>query len=87
MQESQAARTEGTKGPHDDFFCHKYRVWYRLDDCVFRGLNKTYQGCVSCFQGQLNIRNNQKRKGGILSGPSGESGPGHTAQVIQLRRI
>ena len=48
--------SDGTKGPYDDFFCHKYRVWYRVDDCVFRGRNQTYPGCVNCFQGYLNIR-------------------------------
>jgi len=84
MQESHATRAEGTKGPHDDFFCHKYRVWYRLDDCVYRGLNKTFQGCVSCFQGHINIRTHQKRERGI---PAGDTTPGRTAQIIQLRRI
>lgn len=46
----------GTRGPHDDFYCHKYQVWYQVDDCVFRGRNRTYPGCVNCFQGYLNIR-------------------------------
>jgi hypothetical protein len=47
---------EATRGPHDDFFCHKYQVWYRLEDCVYRGVNRTYAGCVGCFQGHVNIR-------------------------------
>ena len=47
---------DGTRGPEDDFFCHKYQVWYRIEDCVYRGRNKTFAGCVNCFQGFLNIR-------------------------------
>ena len=46
----------GTRGDRDDFFCHKYQVWYRVQDCVFRGRNRTFSGCVNCFQGHLNIR-------------------------------
>jgi hypothetical protein len=46
----------GTKGPHDDFFCHKYGVWYQVDDCVYRTTHATYSGCVNCFQGTLNAR-------------------------------
>ncbi len=46
----------GTKGPHDDFFCHKYGVWYRVDDCVYRTTHATYSGCMNCFQGTLNAR-------------------------------
>ncbi|HEY3175226.1 MAG TPA: hypothetical protein VGK94_05635 [Candidatus Polarisedimenticolia bacterium] len=51
-----AAIPGGTRGPHDDFYCHKYQVWYQVDDCVFRGRNQTYPGCVDCFQGHLNIK-------------------------------
>lgn len=51
-----AAIVRGTRGPLDDFFCHKYQVWYRVEDCVYRGKNKTFHGCVNCFQGHLNIR-------------------------------
>jgi len=51
---------QGTRGPEDDFFCHKYEVWYRTQDCVYRGRNKTYAGCVNCFQGYLNIRSLQQ---------------------------
>lgn len=47
---------DGTRGPDDDFFCHKYQVWYRVEDCVYRGRNRTYAGCVDCFQGYVNIR-------------------------------
>ena len=51
---------DGTRGPDDDFFCHKYQVWYRVEDCVYRGTNKTFTGCVNCFQGRLNIRSLEK---------------------------
>ena len=47
---------EGTRGPLDDFFCHKYQVWYQSVDCVYRQRNETYTGCVDCFQGHLNAR-------------------------------
>ena len=46
----------GTKGPQDDFFCHKYGVWYRVEDCVYRTTHATYSGCATCFQGMLNAR-------------------------------
>ncbi len=52
--------TMGTRGPHDDFYCHKFEVWYRVDDCVFRGTHKTFPGCVDCFQGRLNMRSVEK---------------------------
>ena len=54
-----APSAEGARGPRDDFFCIKYQVWYRLDDCVYRGVHKTFPGCVSCFQGHLNIRSRE----------------------------
>jgi hypothetical protein len=47
----QGTRTEG-----DDFYCHKYRIWYKVEDCVYRGRNRTFSGCVDCLQGYLNIR-------------------------------
>jgi len=50
---------QGTRGPDDDFYCHKYQVWYRVRDCVYRGRNKTFTGCENCFQGFLNIRSLQ----------------------------
>ncbi len=52
--------TMGTRGPHDDFYCHKFEVWYRVEDCVFRGTHKTFPGCVDCFQGRLNMRSLEK---------------------------
>ena len=47
---------QGTRGPEDDFFCHKYQVWYRSSDCVYRQKNETFSGCMNCFQGHLNAR-------------------------------
>ena len=58
--EAQGAPTGGGRGPSDDFFCHKYSVWYRVEDCVYRGTNKTYAGCIDCFQGRLNMRSVEK---------------------------
>jgi len=46
----------GTRIDGDDFFCHKYQVWYRVEDCVYRGRNRTFSGCIDCLQGYLNIR-------------------------------
>ena len=46
----------GTRIDGDDFFCHKYRIWYKVEDCVYRGRNRTYAGCVDCLQGYINIR-------------------------------
>jgi hypothetical protein len=56
MADDKGRITLGTKGPHDDFFCHKYHVWYRVEDCVYRTKYKTFNGCVNCFQGRLNVR-------------------------------
>ena len=47
---------EGTRGPEDDFFCHKYQVWYTALDCVYRQKHETFAGCVDCFQGHMNSR-------------------------------
>lgn len=46
----------GYRCPDDDFFCVKYQVWYPLADCNTRVLHRTYQGCVDCFQGRVNLR-------------------------------
>ncbi len=60
MQAPDAKIEHGTKGPFDDFFCHKYQVWYRVEDCVYRSINRTFHGCVNCFQGHLNRRSCEK---------------------------
>jgi hypothetical protein len=44
------------RAPDDDFFCEKYGVWYPLRDCNFRVMHRTYEGCVDCFQGRVNLR-------------------------------
>ncbi len=46
----------GPKGPRDDFFCWKFRVWYNLRDCVFRHAWQTHPDCASCAQGASNLR-------------------------------
>lgn len=46
----------GSRSPRDDFFCWKYRVWYNLDDCVFRHAWKTTQTCAECEQGASNLK-------------------------------
>lgn len=67
---AEGSLPDGTRGPEDDFFCHKYQVWYRIKDCVYRGKNRTFSGCVNCFQGYLNIRSLDR---GIK--PPGSLGP------------
>ncbi len=62
----------GTRGPRDDFYCWKYRVWYPSEDCVYRHANRTYQGCAGCFQGRLNLRHLERG----LSPPIIVPGPG-----------
>jgi hypothetical protein len=44
------------RGPRDDFYCWKYRIWYASEDCIYRHANRTYVGCVGCFQGRMNLR-------------------------------
>src|SRR5262245_40355888 len=82
---TQGEISEGTRGPGDDFFCNKYQVWYRMEDCVYRGRHKTFSGCVNCFQGYLNIRRLEKGRGAVsAAGPrAGEaaSAPGGSTVV------
>jgi len=72
-----AARTtllqEG-KGPRDDFFCWKFRIWYPSEDCTYRHTHRTYHGCAGCFQGRMNQRHLEKglRAPVILSAPARE---------------
>lgn len=54
--EAVAVKLKGTRGPHDDFFCHRYLVWYRVDDCLYRVTHRSFPGCENCFQGHLNQR-------------------------------
>lgn len=51
----------GARGPHDDFFCWKFRVWYVARDCVFRHAYRTHPDCAECGQGAANLR--------LLGGP------------------
>ncbi len=46
----------GPRGPRDDFFCWKFRVWYNLRDCTFRHYYATHPECADCDQGASNLR-------------------------------
>ena len=46
----------GHRSPDDDFFCEKYQVWYPMQDCNYRVLHRTFEGCNDCFQGRVNLR-------------------------------
>ena len=41
--------------PEDDFYCFKYQVWYRSEDCNFRHFFRTTPGCSDCAQGAQNL--------------------------------
>jgi hypothetical protein len=41
--------------PGDDFYCFKYQVWYRTEDCTFRHHFRTFAGCADCRQGAFNL--------------------------------
>jgi hypothetical protein len=44
------------RGPRDDFFCVRFRVWYPSFDCAIRTQYRTYHGCVECDQGRFNLK-------------------------------
>jgi hypothetical protein len=46
----------GYRSPDDDFYCEKYGIWYPLRDCNLRVAQRTFEGCVNCFQGRVNLR-------------------------------
>lgn len=46
----------GPRGPRDDFYCWKFRVWYNMKDCVFRHHWQTNPDCTECGQGAANLR-------------------------------
>ncbi|RMG45189.1 MAG: hypothetical protein D6718_08250 [Acidobacteria bacterium] len=48
--------TSGARGPRDDFFCWKFRVWYNLEDCAFRHAYGTTEDCAACEQGAANLK-------------------------------
>ncbi|HET9480794.1 MAG TPA: hypothetical protein VFP98_03485 [Candidatus Polarisedimenticolia bacterium] len=89
MDSQGAQAPRGLKGPHDDFFCHKYQVWYRVEDCVYRGRNRTFAGCVNCFQGRLNMRSVEKGlRPPVFLGDEPSGTPHHegSGALLQLRR-
>lgn len=51
------------RGPGEDFFCLRYKVWYRSYDCAIRTKFKTCRGCLDCDQGRFN----HKRHSAALS--------------------
>jgi len=79
---------QGTRGPEDDFFCHKYQVWYRVEDCVYRGRNQTFPGCANCLQGHLNIRSVERgvRPPVFLGGHGTTDDPSASGTLYQIRR-
>ncbi len=53
--------SDGLRGPGDDFYCWKFRVWYNLDDCIFRHSFRTTPECAACEQGASNARLTRRR--------------------------
>jgi hypothetical protein len=49
----------------DDFFCHRFNVWYRTHDCAVRTKFRTYDGCLGCDQGRFNLRRHAASLTGI----------------------
>jgi hypothetical protein len=85
-EHERAQPPEATRGPHDDFFCHKYQVWYRLEDCVYRGVNRTYAGCVGCFQGHVNIRSWERAGRPLPIEPARPAREAPAGGLVQIRR-
>jgi hypothetical protein len=58
MPDSEAAcgPTHSHRGPDDDFFCLRFRVWYPSLDCAIRTKFRTSPGCLDCDQGRFNLR-------------------------------
>jgi len=56
MLEDPKAMQCSHRAAEDDFFCEKYQIWYPMRDCNFRVLHRTFEGCVTCFQGRVNLR-------------------------------
>jgi hypothetical protein len=56
------------RAPDDDFFCEKYQVWYPLKDCNVRVMHRTFEGCVGCFQGRVNLRRSSPFTGASAGG-------------------
>ena len=67
----------GYRSPDDDFFCEKYGVWYPMRDCNVRVVQRTFEGCVNCFQGRVNLR---------WLHPRAETVPGAGGDLVAFRR-
>ena len=79
--------SEGTRGPEDDFFCHKYLVWYGAADCVYRQKNETFPGCMDCFQGHINSRSLERGSAPpefLGANPPGTTQPSVPGELLQL---
>jgi hypothetical protein len=50
------------RGPEDDFYCHRFEVWYSSLDCAIRTQYSTCASCANCDQGRFNA----KRHGSTL---------------------
>lgn len=50
------------RGPDDDFYCHRFEVWYSSFDCAIRTQFRTCGSCANCDQGRFNA----KRHGSAL---------------------
>ena len=75
MSNEREVSQPGIRTSEDEFFCTKYRVWYPLQDCNTRVSQATYPGCVTCFQGRVNLRPPRSADG---------SASGRGAQLIQF---
>lgn len=56
METAPERAAEGTREPGDDFFCHRYSVWYASFDCAIRTRFHTSAGCLRCDQGRFNLK-------------------------------
>ena len=44
------------RGPEDDFYCLRFKVWYPSFDCAVRTRYETCRGCLKCDQGRFNLK-------------------------------
>jgi hypothetical protein len=53
------------RGPHDDFFCLRFGVWYPSIDCAIRTRYRTCSGCLDCDQGRFNLKRHRDATQGL----------------------
>ena len=57
LQEEERPRPgDGTRTDGDDFYCLRFKVWYRSVDCAFRTRFRTCAACADCDQGRFNLK-------------------------------